>query len=172
MNRLRFAPARAHHCRAVIEQLRERDVAELRALYGPDTNLLGLAEFALAASSFAEACFYEAELLAIYGLVPMTVLGHTSQVWLMVTRAVDRHPRAFLRASRLVLANLHRLSGALTNHVDVADEAVARWLDWLGATYVAQPWRDGRHVFAQFMLRAPTVRRALEATKGATCLPQ
>ena len=167
---LRFLPARAHHARAIIGRLRERDRAELLAYYGAGADLLHLAEFSLAKSTFAEVCLCEADLLGIYGLVPLTVLGNTSQVWLMVSEAVDRYPRAFLRASRLALERLYRRSSALTNFVDLADPTVGRWLEWLGARYLPNGKREEGHLFGQFILRSPQALAALQATDGATCL--
>lgn len=49
-------------------------------------------------------------------------------IWGVFTNAIDRHPLAFLRASRRVIQDL----GSVSNYVDMRNEKAVKWFRWLG----------------------------------------
>lgn len=158
MNALRFVPAESHHARLLAGEVRERDAAELALRFQGAPQEIALR--CIHESSDAWACFYEADLLALYGVSPLTLLGGSAQVWLICTRAIERHPRAFARASVMALYALQRNWRTLTNFVDTSDAAVLRWLDWLGAELVLEHVNCPEAPFQQFILSSRTQRGA------------
>ena len=60
---------------------------------------------------------------------PMAMVGVSDGVlWGVFTRAIDRHPLAFLRASRAFVTSLPEV----VNYVDARNEKAVRWFRWLG----------------------------------------
>lgn len=149
--KVRFVPATLAQVSLIAGQMRPEDIREVRAQCGMDAPQAMRA--ALEESPrFARTALLDLQPLAMFGLAGLTVLGESAQVWCFGTRAIDDHPLAFAKASRLAVDQLLRLAGILTNVVDADDVKVKRWLTWLGATYVLQPeWRNGR-MFYQFIL--------------------
>lgn len=149
--KLRFEYPTPGHARIVAASMRERDVLEVRAGWGmePEAAILAAID-----ASPREACalFYGLELLAIFGLSHLSILGDSAQVWCFGTRAIDRHPMTFARASKRILSALFRHARILTNIVDIGDEKALRWLRFLGGTYVLQPELRGGRLFGQFIL--------------------
>jgi hypothetical protein len=148
--RLHFELATPGHARIVAGAMRPQDVAEVRAGWGDPEEAIRNALYC--SPRYARTLFYELEPLAIYGLSGLTILGESAQVWCFGTTAIDRHPLAFARASRLAVAAMLRHASILTNVMDVSDVRTRRWLEWLGATYVLQPALRNGTLFGQFIL--------------------
>lgn len=103
-------------------------------------------------SRFARLALIDLEPLAVFGLAHLTLLGDSAQVWCFGTRYIDTHPHAFARESVRVVRQMHRLASTLTNYVDEEDAQAAKWLTWLGASFVLQPKPLNGRLFAQFVL--------------------
>jgi hypothetical protein len=58
--------------------------------------------------------------------------------WMVTTTHIEQHPRAFLRASREVMADMQKRHLLLVNFVDARNADAIRWLSWLGA-HIEQP---------------------------------
>jgi hypothetical protein len=149
--KLRFEFPVPAHARIVAANMRAQDILEVKAGWGlePEEAILNAVR-----NSPKEACtlFYGLEILAIFGLSPLSILGESAQVWCFGTTAIDRHPVIFGRASKRILAALFQHARILTNVVDIEDEKALRWLEFLGATYVLQPELRGGRLFGQFIL--------------------
>ena len=150
--RVRFEVATAAHARIVATNMRESDVAEVRAGWGcePEEAIL---HALMQSPRYARTVFVGLEPLAIYGLAALTLLGASAEAWCFGTTAIDRHRFAFARASRVALAVMYRHSPILTNMVAVGDERAVRWITWLGAKYPETGWeKRSDRWFAQFVL--------------------
>lgn len=150
--KVRFEPALAAHARIVADTMRASDVAEVRAGWGCEPYE-AILHALMQSQRYARTAFLGLEPLAIYGLASLTLLGASAEVWCFGTAAIDRHPFAFARASRLALAAMYRHAPILTNMVAVEDQRAQRWLSWLGAQYPERGWeKRSDRWFAQFVL--------------------
>lgn len=149
---VRFEVATTAHARIVAGAMRPQDAAEVRAGWGQeplDAILTALCQ----SPRYARTAFVDLEPLAIYGLGALSLLGESAEVWCFGTAAIDRHPIAFARASRVALASMYRHARTLTNMVSVTDERAVRWVTWLGARYPNTGWeKRSDRWFAQFVL--------------------
>lgn len=74
------------------------------------------------------------------GGVPLAAVGDTMAAigvgvpWMITTDHIKKHPRAFLRASRAIMADMLQRHYLLVNYVDARNVDAIRWLTWLGAT--------------------------------------
>lgn len=132
-----LVPATVELAEELAPNLRPGDVAEAYALgLHPRTALIESVE----KSELAYACYLGGELSCMFGgttfrqmpKTPATPLGRAGLVWILTGHAVERHPRAFLRASQRVLQALLSQWDELTNIVDSRYDASLRWISWLG----------------------------------------
>ena len=147
---LRFEPAITRHARLIASAMRPGDIEEIRA--GWDKEPLEAMRIALTESYYARTMFMGLQPLCMYGLAPLTVLTGCARIWIFVSTAVDAHPFAFARASRVALREVMAVAPIVTNLVDVQDEPVMKWLEWLGGRFVSPPMERGGRLFAQFVI--------------------
>jgi hypothetical protein len=146
---MKFEPAHLRHIRLIDADLRARDRAELAAVWGePKAAMMQC----LQNSFYARTLFLGLEPLAMYGLAPMSLLAGHARAWCFGTQAIDRHPIAFARASRLALYALFGHCSLMTNIVDKDDAAAIRWVEWLGGSLVERTFTHGDKVFQQFVI--------------------
>lgn len=102
------------------------------------------------------AAFVDGDLVAIYGLLARTILSTEAHPWLVATDDVERSDvrRLFARRSRAETARMLQGFARYSNYCDVENEAVVRWLGWLGFTFASETithngvefiefWKDG-----------------------------
>ncbi len=134
-----FRPAEAAHAAALAPSLRPADAAEVWASDGllPEPAL----RRCLALSEEAYAGFVGGELAALFGVRRLNLTSDRASPWLLTGAAVGRNPKAFVRASRGVLAVWRRDYAWLGNWVDARHLAAQRWLLHLGFTlHPARPY--------------------------------
>jgi hypothetical protein len=152
---LRIEAAQLRHAKIVAQSMRARDFEEVMAGWGrPDIAIIDAIE---ASPCYSRTAFWELEPVAIFGMRSLTVLGGSAEVWCFGTAAIDRHRLAFLRASRLVVADMLTRAAILTNYVDITDYDALRWLAWVGARSALPPQSRGGKLFAQFFISKPMV---------------
>lgn len=129
-----FEPATVAHAEALAPLMRAEDLAECQALGYPTAHEALLVS--LKNADIARAMLFDGEVAALFGLAVRrsTVLGSSDVglVWLLSGRAVARHPSAFLRHSRPVLAALLQHCATLGNCIDARYTGALRWAMWLG----------------------------------------
>lgn len=91
-------------------------------------------ERAVDLSTLAWVGYGDGEPAAAWGVAPASLLGETGIPWLLGTDAIERHPAAFLRRCRGLLADMSRDFLVLRNLVDLRNRTSIRWLKWLGFT--------------------------------------
>jgi hypothetical protein len=153
--RVSLVPGTLAHAQALGPLLREGDVEEGRAL-GLEPQEALLASFR--GSEVSWASLFDGEVAALCGVVPYrrTALGDSGEglLWALSGRAVDRHPKAYLRASRAVLDALLERYSLLTNVIDARYTGALRWARWLGCEVgPPQPFGPRGAPFCRFILR-------------------
>lgn len=146
----RFISATEGHAHLVACNMREQDRAEIRDGWGMEPE--AAIKDALSKSVFAQTICFKLEILAIYGLAPLSILGDTMQIWFFGTTAIDRHPVVFTRATVRGLKEIFSMTSRLTNRFDINDEKAKRWLDYIGARYLLLHNQRGSRIFDQFIL--------------------
>jgi hypothetical protein len=125
-----IVPATPDLARQLAPLMRAADQAEVRASggYEPIDALLE----ALVWSAEAYAGFIDGELAALFGVVPGTFLTGEAVPWLLTSDVIQRKPRAFLRASREVIADWMGKYPVLVQQVDARYEQALRWAARVG----------------------------------------
>lgn len=117
--------------------LREAEVLELAALGHTceECMTLGLA------STGAQTFFIGDEIGGMFGV-------SDGVLWGVFTNEIDRHPLAFLRASRRYISSLDI---EVTNYVDARNAKAVRWFRWLGFDVSApEPYGINGALFHKF----------------------
>lgn len=109
-------------CWLLLSDLRQVEVEELAAL-GVDSELC-MRRGMLAGG--ARTVFINDEPAAMFGIIDY---GDHNVVWAVFTRAIDRHPVAFLRESRRLAQAFDR---DVINYVDARNVKAVKWFRWLG----------------------------------------
>lgn len=134
--------------------LRQADREEVEALTGRDARE-ALVE-SVVRSAAAWAGLANGELVCLFGVVPMSLVGVTGIPWLLGSDAVTRYGRPFLRRNRAYLREMLREFPVLRNVVDARNTVSIRWLEWLGFTLgTPQPMGVCGLPFIPFEMSAP-----------------
>jgi hypothetical protein len=72
--------------------------------------------------------------IAMFGVIPMTILGNTGIVWLLASPELEKIQRTFLRHSRHFIGIMLGYYPILINWVDVENRQSVKWLRWCKAT--------------------------------------
>lgn len=113
--------------------LRRADREEAEALTGrhPREVLVESVE----RSTYAWAGLANGELVCLFGVVPLTLIGITGTPWLVGSDAVCAYSRPFLRRNRAFVRAMLREYPVLRNVVDARNTVSIRWLTWLRFTF-------------------------------------
>lgn len=127
---IEIRPATVADAHALV--LRAADRAEVEALTGREPREALVASVERSASAWAG--YADGELVCLFGVVPMTLVGVTGVPWLLGADAVTRYGRPFLRRNRLYVREMLRAFPVLRNVVYARNTVSIRWLAWLGFT--------------------------------------
>jgi hypothetical protein len=134
--------------------LRQADCEEVETLTGRDPHE-ALVE-SVERSAAAWAGLADGELVCLFGVVPLTLVGITGIPWLLGAESVTRYGRPFLRRNRAWLREMLREFPVLRNVVDARNTVSIRWLAWLGFTLgTPQPMGVRGLPFIPFEMRVP-----------------
>jgi hypothetical protein len=127
-------PATDELAAQLVASMRQADVAEVLA-HGFDAPATAVAE-SIRKSAHAFAMLINGEVAAVFGVGPVEPpedgFPACCCIWALTSRTVDKHPRAFARASRPIVAALVDHCGTVWNYVDARYTTAVRWLEWLG----------------------------------------
>lgn len=91
-------------------------------------------EDSIRGSSEAWAGLAGGELVCLFGVAPLTLVGVTGIPWLMGSILLEQHQRAFLRRNREFIDRWQTEYPMLRNFVDARNTTSQKWLRWLGFT--------------------------------------
>ncbi len=139
--RLHVVPARRHHLRQVLPDLRPRDRAELDAL-GP-RGAVAEAARAFALSPLRWAVLRGGRCVALFGARPFPGMPDTAAPWLFGTPGLDAEGRALARLGPLFAARMRAAWPRLVNMIHAPalarQPATAHWLARCGFAVAAHP---------------------------------
>jgi hypothetical protein len=105
-----------------LDDLRQVEVDEFAALGTDSEHCMRLGLLA----GGARTVFINEEPAAMFGIVDY---GDYNFVWAVFTRAIERHPIAFLRESKRLADSFDR---EVVNYVDARNLKAVKWFQWLG----------------------------------------
>lgn len=73
--------------------------------------------------------------IAMFGMVPHTILGNVATIWLLASPELEKGQRAFLRHSRQFIDIMLGHYPLLINYIDVMNQQSIKWLKWCGAEF-------------------------------------
>lgn len=134
---------------AIASAARSADRAEIEE--GCGQSVAGALAIGLRASVAAHVISWNGDILAAFGDVSHSPCAGIGIPWLVSTVAIERHPRAFLRACRPLLNLMLARHPTLANYVDARNVVAIRWLEWLGFTMSSPtPYGPNGLLFRQF----------------------
>ena len=141
--------ANEHHAIDLAPELRETDLAELRAV--ADRNPLDILVEAIGLPGVHLAGIRDGRCRVLFGAA--TLGFDRGSVWLLASDDIYRWSREFLLESRTWLEYLHSYYGWLGNWVDDRNQVSQRWLAALGfhAAYHAHQYGVERRPFTLFV---------------------
>lgn len=131
--RVELVPAMPEHVEAISANARQADIDELHAATGETPEVCMLR--GLRVSARPQTGIVDGEVVCMFGVTPVSILGGVGTPWMVGSRAMDRLTvqKALLRESRAAFAAMRQeYPAALYNLVDERNAAAIRWLRWLG----------------------------------------
>ena len=125
----------------LLTDLRQAEVDELEVLGADSEECMRLGLLA----GGARTVFIDEEPAAMFGIIDY---GDHNVVWAVFTRAIDRHPIAFLRESKRLADGFGR---DVVNYVDARNVKAVKWFRWLGFEVSApEPYGPAGALFHRF----------------------
>jgi hypothetical protein len=153
--KLDIREARLDDLDELLAGIRPADLAECDALFGPG-HARQMLETSLQRSVAAWAAEVPGKgLMCLFGMAPISLLGDQGVPWMIGTGLVDRHPGAFIRASRPYISRMLALCPQLVNVVDARNVKSIAYLKRMGFTILpAAPTGAAGLPFHPFFLSA------------------
>jgi hypothetical protein len=118
---------------ALLADLRPADRDEIEALLGPGKERHAVEE-GVRRSTLLWVGTIDDRIAAIFGVVPLHMLGGQGVPWLLGTPLIDRYRGAFMRLNRPYIARMLAVFPQLANVVDARNVKSIAWLKRLGFT--------------------------------------
>jgi hypothetical protein len=95
---------------------------------------------------------FNGELVAMFGIVPVSLLDNKAVVWMLTTNAIEKMPLRFLKLSKKFIGLLRERYSMLFNFVDARHKKSIDWLNWCGASFFPPQDYGVEHLpFQQFV---------------------
>lgn len=150
---VQIVPAEMFHVELLAPHTRQADREELwaAAMVTPETAM----RVGIATSPMSWTGSVNGEILCMFGVAPVSLLGGLGAPWLIGADAIERYQMAFLRHSRPMVQQMRDRFPVMTNHVDDRNKVAIRWLRWLGFVMgEAEPHGPFGLPFRKFEMRA------------------
>lgn len=80
-------------------------------------------------------CFFDSEIVAIWGVIKPSLLSDQGYFWLYTTPAMEGHEFLFVRRSQIVTQEMLQHYPRIVGHCLTTSRRSIRWLRWLGAKF-------------------------------------
>jgi hypothetical protein len=152
--RIEIRDLRKGDAEALLANIRPQDVAECEALLGAGKMAETLRE-SVRVSTMLWVGTADGEIVAIFGVAPIQGQKEKGVPWLMGTRLIDIHRRAFIRLNRPYIARMLATFPHLMNIVDARNTKSIAWLGRMGfVLHEPCPWGVGKLPFHLFTMDA------------------
>lgn len=111
--------------------MRQADIDEVAAC---GHTPIGALEMSVPRSSQAHTALIGDKMAAIFGVVPLSLLGGIGSPWMLGTDLVASNPGAFMKESASYIRNMLEAYPHLFNFVDARNAKAIRWLRRAGFT--------------------------------------
>lgn len=148
--KIKIVNATQAHVNAISGKLRQVDEYEIQATSGHSAELA--LQIGLERSSFCWAAIDGRKVIAIFGVVPMTVLGTCGVPWMLATDELPLYKKAVVKQSKIYIAKMLEHFTILSNWADIRNKTTIRWLKWCGFVFEDEPQVYGveRRLFIRF----------------------
>lgn len=92
------------------------------------------------------------EIIAMWGLIPPTLMSEVAYLWLYTTRHMHSHTFMFIRHSKRAVETMLEDYPLIVGHAALLNRRSRQWLAWLGAEF-GEPINDR---IIPFIIKAPT----------------
>lgn len=75
------------------------------------------------------------KIVALWGLIPPTLMSDIAYLWMYHTKHLDGHTFRFIRHSQLAIRLALNEFPTIVGHVAIANRRAQQWLRWLGAEF-------------------------------------
>lgn len=131
------------------ENAPEEQVLEVYASHAK--NIFKVAKEGALRSEEAWVALHNDEVVGVFGVIPVSFLGHVASPWLLTT---GKYPKLLLKYTRIILPYLLDKWPILTNYIDARYEASLRWAKWAGFNiYPAEPYGREQLPFHRIEMR-------------------
>lgn len=91
------------------------------------------------------------KIIAMWGLIPPTLMSDVAYLWMYHTKHLHNHVFRFIRHSQYAVKEMLREFPTIVGHTAVGADRSIQWLRWLGAEF-GEPINND---FIPFTIRAP-----------------
>jgi len=77
----------------------------------------------------------DSKVMAIWGLIPPTLMSDTAYLWLFTTAHLAGHEFMFIRHSKRAIEAALQEFPTIVGHCEVTNLRAQQWLRWLGASF-------------------------------------
>ena len=124
----------------IAENLKQNNRQEVLAAIGD--NCLSDILRSMEASDMLGCFKHNGTPLAIYGVIPDSIMGGTGIAWLLFSAEAMRHRQVVGRYTKRGLRAIMAKYERVYNWVDTGNEDIIKWLKWLGAKFKG-PYKRG-----------------------------
>lgn len=154
MAEITIREARPDDADRLLLELRQCDRQEAEAMAGA-SQVDFVMRYTVGASLAAWTAEQGGELVAMFGVVPISIVNGIGCPWLLGTDRMDRLPRAVMENTRAYIPTMLALFPHLINFIDARNQRSIRLLRWLGFQILpAQPFGVRGLPFHRFEMRA------------------
>jgi len=92
----------------------------------------------LAKPQKAWAAFHDDDLLAVWGLIPPTLLSEVAYLWMITFPAAEEHKFIFMRRTKVQIEQMLELYPTIIGDCEASASRSIRWLRYMGAEFTEE----------------------------------
>jgi len=132
--RYKIVKAQLEHIVPIAMDMRAEDIEEIRTIsnWGPTAALTH--SFNMTDPDKRFTGIIDNRPVCMFGFACPNLLLDVAVPWLLTSNAIEKHKKAFMRYSRMVMQQAQKDIPFMVNYVDAKYERAIKWLKWLGFT--------------------------------------
>lgn len=152
MTHVQIRMATREDARRIAKNLREADLAEMKAVLGDVEDPADSLVYGVDQSVYPLVALLGDEPVSLMGVIRDPINDHVGCVWMMGTDQITQNKKTFLRFSRPCLSTLFETFDLLWCCMDKRNTVHARWVKWLGFSLLREvpSYGEERRPFLEF----------------------